>query len=57
MVILIMLKHDCDFYCIICLHSFRMKNKVESHKKLCENKYFCDVAMFSKDTKKSLTNP
>ena len=30
---------------------FRTKNKLESHKKLCENKDFRDVVMSSKDTK------
>ena len=34
-----------------CLHSFRTKNKLESHKKLCENKDFCNVIMSSEDTK------
>ena len=40
-----------DFYCLNCLHSFRTKNKPESHKKVCENKDFCDVNMPSEDTK------
>ena len=39
------------FYCLNCLHSFRTKNKLESHKKLCENKDFCNVAMPSVYTK------
>ena len=34
-----------------CLHSFRTKNKLESHKKVCENKDFCNVIMPSEDTK------
>ena len=38
-------------YCLNCLHFFREKNKLESHKKLCENKNFCDVAMPPEDTK------
>ena len=25
--------HDGDFYCLNCFHSFRTKNKLESHKK------------------------
>ena len=40
-----------DTYCLNCLHFFRAKNKLESHKKLCENKNFCDVVMPSEDTK------
>ena len=31
-------KHDGDFYCLNCLHSFRTKNNLESHRKVCENK-------------------
>ena len=27
-------KHFDDFYCLYCLHSFRIKNKLESHKKV-----------------------
>ena len=29
-------KHSCDYYCLDYLHSFRTKNKLESHKKVCE---------------------
>ena len=31
-------KNNGDFYCLNCLHSFRTKNKFESHKRACENK-------------------
>ena len=44
-------KHDGGFCCLNCLHSFRIKNKLESHKKMDENKDFCGVAMPSEDTK------
>ena len=44
-------KNDGDFYCLNCLHSFRTKNKLESHKKVFENKDFCNVIMSSADTK------
>ena len=37
--------------CLNCLHSFRTKNKLESHKKVCNNKDFCNVIMPSEDTK------
>ena len=40
-----------DFYCLNCLHSFRTKNKLESHKKVYENKDFCNDVMPSEDTK------
>ena len=44
-------KYYGDFYCFNCLHSLRTKNKLESHEKLCENKYFCNVVMPSEDSK------
>ena len=31
-------KHDGDFYCLSCLHSFATESKRESHKKVCNNK-------------------
>ena len=39
------------FYCLSCLYSFRTKNKLESHKKVYENKDFCSVIMPAKDIK------
>ena len=33
-----MSKYDGDFSCLNCLYSFRTKNKLESHKKVWENK-------------------
>ena len=44
-------KHHGDFYCLSCLHSFATEKKLKSHKKVCENKDFCDVIMSSEDTK------
>ena len=44
-------KHDGDFYSLDCLHSFATKNKSESHRKVCENKYFYNFVMPSEDTK------
>ena len=41
--------HDC--YCLNCLHCFRTKKKRESRKKMCGNKYFCNIIMRSEDTK------
>ena len=46
----IMSKHYSDFYCVNCLHSFRTKNKLESFKRVCENKDFCNVIMPSDET-------
>ena len=44
-------KNNGDFYYLNCLHSFRTKNKLDSHKKVCDNKDFCNVIMPSEDTK------
>ena len=44
-------KNNGDFYCANCLHSFRTKNNLKSHKEACENKDFCSIIMPSQDTK------
>ena len=44
-------RNNGDCYCLNCLHSIRTKNKLESHKKVFENKGFCNVIMISEDTK------
>ena len=44
-------KNNGDSYFLNCLHSFRKKNRLESHKKVCEIKDFCNVIMPSEDTK------
>ena len=44
-------KNHVGFYCLNCLHSFRTENKLKSHKKVCENKDFCNIVMPSEDTK------
>ena len=41
--------HKEDFYCLNCLHSNRTKNKLEVHKKICENRDYCPVEMPTKD--------
>ena len=38
-------KKYADFYCLNCLHFFRTENKLEKHKKVCENKDFCNVSI------------
>ena len=38
------------FLLLNCLHSFRKKQQPKSHKKVCEKKYFCNIAMPSEDT-------
>ena len=44
-------RNNDDFYYLNCLHYFRTKNKLESHKSVCENKDFCNVIILSEDTK------
>ena len=41
--------HMKDFYCLNCFHSYRTKNKLESHKKIFENHNYCHVEMPTKD--------
>ena len=41
--------HDGDFYCLNCFHSYRMKNKLEVHEKICENRDYCHVEMPTND--------
>ena len=47
-------KNNGAFYCLNCLHSFRTKNKLESHKNVYGNKAFCNAFMPSEDTKHNL---
>ena len=44
-------KHHGDFDCLNCLHSFTTKSNLQSHNRVCENKYFCIVIIPSEDTK------
>ena len=41
--------HREDFYCLNCFHSYKTKNKLEAHKKICENRDYCRVEMPTKD--------
>ena len=41
--------HKEDFYCLNCFCSYRTKNKLEAHKKICENHDYCNVEMPTKD--------
>ena len=41
--------HKEDFHCLNCFHSCRTKNKLEAHKKICENRDYCRVEMPTKD--------
>ena len=41
--------HDGDFYCLNCFDSYRTKNKLEAHEKICENRDYCRVEMPTND--------
>ena len=43
--------HKEDFYCLNCFHPYRTKNKLEEHKKICENHNHCNVEMPNEDNK------
>ena len=41
--------HKVDFYCLNCFCAYSTKNKLEAHKKICENYDYCHVEMPTKD--------
>ena len=41
--------HQEDFYCLNCVRLYRTRNKLEVHKKICENHDYCNVEMPTKD--------
>ena len=43
--------HREDFYFSNCFHSYRTKNKLEEHKKICENHNYCHVKMPNENNK------
>ena len=44
-------KHHGDFYCLNYFHFFATENKLQLHKRTCENKDFRNANMPSEDTK------
>ena len=44
--------HKEDFYCLNCFHSYRTKNKLDAHKKICESHDYCRVEMPTNDNNK-----
>ena len=38
-------KHEGNFYCLNCLHSFTIENKLKSHERICKNKDFYGIVM------------
>ena len=45
--------HDGDFYCLNCFNSYRAKEKLKKHEKVCNNHNYCYVKM-PKEYKKIL---
>ena len=43
--------HKEDFYCLNCFHAYTTKNKLETHRKICENHDYCHVEMPNEDNK------
>ena len=41
--------HDGDYYCLNRFHSYRTENKLNVHKKVCENRNYCKIEMRSND--------
>ena len=37
--------HNSDCYCLNCFHSYRTENKLNAHKKICENHDYCNIEM------------
>ena len=37
--------HDGDYYCLNGFHSYRTENKLNAHKKICENNEYCNIEM------------
>ena len=44
--------HKEDYYCLNCFHSYRRKNKLDAHKKVCENHEYFHIEMPNKDNNK-----
>ena len=37
--------HNGDYYCLNCFHSYTAENKLNAHKKICENNEYCNIEM------------
>ena len=44
-------KHEGDFYCLNCFHSYSTKEKLKKYKNVCENHDYCYVEIPEKDNK------
>ena len=36
---------NSDYYCLNCFHFYRTENKLNAHKKICENHDYCNIEM------------
>ena len=43
--------HNGDFYCTNYLHTFRTKNKLKNHNKVCEFRNYCQIEMHKENNK------
>ena len=43
--------HNGHFHCLNCFRAYTTKNKLEAHKKICENHEYCHVEMPNEDNK------
>ena len=41
--------HNSDYYCLNCFHSYRTENKLNVHKKICENHEYCKIEIPSRN--------
>ena len=44
-------RHNGDFYCLNCFHSYTTEEKFRKHKRICENHDFCFLKMPDEDNK------
>ena len=49
--------HNGDFYCLNCFHSYRTKNKLKKHERLCRDHHFCYVKTPDEDNNILKYNP
>ena len=50
-------KHNGDFYCLNCFHSYTAKRKLKKHKTVCKDHDFCDTIMPDENNKILKYNP
>ena len=44
-------KHDGDFYCLNCFHSYNTKKKLKKHERVCYDHGYCYAEMPNEDNK------